>query len=145
MGFFELTDAGAMVAKARRELDRLAREPSIDHVFNFFVTAHSVTDYLKGVVPPADRRALLNETDMQLCRDVSNKAKHMRLDHDRPDPATHEDSGAIGGAAINAVAINSSGERWVSWPGGTRLEMLTFGAAVLRRLEQFLTDHGIAF
>ncbi|RQZ31754.1 hypothetical protein DIE14_02285 [Burkholderia sp. Bp9017] len=144
MGFFELTDAAAMLRKARRELDRLAREASIDHVFNFFVTAHSVTDYLKGVVAEPDRAALLAERDIQLCRDVSNKAKHMTLDRGRPDPATHHASGAIGGAAINTVAINGVGERWVSWPDGTRLEMVSFGKSVLQRLEQFLTDHGLA-
>ncbi|UEP53014.1 hypothetical protein LMA00_30305 [Burkholderia ambifaria] len=80
MSFFELTDAAAMLRKARRELDRLAGEPSIDHVFNFFVTAHSVTDYLKGAVVESDRAALLAELDIKLCRDVSNKAKHMTLD-----------------------------------------------------------------
>ncbi|HDR9018052.1 TPA: hypothetical protein QDB15_004851 [Burkholderia vietnamiensis] len=143
MGFFELTDAAAMLRKARRELDRLAREPSIDHVFNFFVTAYHVTDYLKGEVAEADRHALRREPDVLLCADVANKAKHMKLEF-RPDPATDHDSGAIGGAAINAVAINDDGERWVSWPDGTRLEMVTFGKSVLRRIEQFLTDHGIA-
>lgn len=145
MVFFELSDAVAMLHKARREIDRLASEPSIDHVFNFFVTAHSVTDYLKGTVAESDRSALLAEQEIKLCRDVSNKAKHMKLERARPDPATHHESGAIGGAAINAVGINSRGERWVSWPDGTRLEVLTFGKSVLRRLEQFLTDQGIAF
>lgn len=143
MGFFELTDAAAMLRKARRELDRLAREASIDHVFNFFVTAHSVTDYLKGAVAEPDRSALLAERDIQLCRDVSNKAKHMTLDRGRPDPATHRVSGALGSAALNTVALNASGERWVNWPDGTRVEMLSFGQRVLRRLEQFLTEHGI--
>ncbi|PRH42092.1 hypothetical protein C6T65_12110 [Burkholderia vietnamiensis] len=145
MGFFELTDAAAMLRKARRELDRLAHEPSIDHVFNFFVTAHSVTDYLKGAVPESDRSALLAEPDIQLCRDVSNKAKHMKLDRGRPDPATHHVSGALGSAAFNTVAFNASGERWVRWPDGTELEMMTFGTAVLKHLEQFLSTHGIAF
>ncbi|MBN3831922.1 hypothetical protein [Burkholderia sp. Ac-20344] len=145
MGFFELTDAAAMLRKARRELDRLAREPSIDHVFNFFVTAHSVTDYLKGGVAEPDRSALLAERDIQLCRDVSNKAKHMTLDRGRPDPTTHRVSGALGSAALNTVALNASGDRWVNWPDGTRLEMLSFGNRVLQRLEHFLTDHGIAY
>ncbi|OXI28259.1 hypothetical protein CFB89_33330 [Burkholderia sp. AU16741] len=144
MGFFELSDAAAMLRKARRELDRLAREPSIDHVFNFFVTAHSVTDYLKGTVAEADRSALLAEPDIQLCRDVSNKAKHMRLDRGRPDPATHRASGALGSAPFNTVALNASGERWVRWPDGTEVEMQSFGTRVLARLEQFLTAHGIA-
>ncbi|MBJ9696939.1 hypothetical protein [Burkholderia cenocepacia] len=144
MGFFELTDAAAMLHKARRELDRLAREPSIDHVFNFFVTAHSVTDYLKGAITEADRQALRREPDLLLCADVANKAKHMKLERGRPDPATDHASGAIGGAAINAVAINASGERWVSWPDGTRLEMVAFGKSVLQRLERFLADHGLA-
>ncbi|HDR8918815.1 hypothetical protein L0Z31_09305 [Burkholderia vietnamiensis] len=144
MGFFELTDAAAMLRKARRELARLAREPSIDHVFNFFVTAYHVTDYLKGEIAEADRHALRQEPDLLLCADVANKAKHMKLEFKRPDPATDHNSGAIGGAAINAVAINDDGERWVSWPDGTRLEMVAFGKNILQRLERFLADHGLA-
>ncbi|ONS62255.1 hypothetical protein [Burkholderia cenocepacia] len=139
-----LLKGAGQVCKARRELDRLAGEPSIDHVFNFFVTAHSATDYLKGTVAEADRSTLLAEPDIQLCRDVSNKAKHMRLDRGRPDPATHRVSGALGSAAFNSVAFNASEERWVRWPDGTEVEMQSFGTRVLARLEQFLTSHGIA-
>ncbi|RQX90171.1 hypothetical protein [Burkholderia stagnalis] len=143
MGFFELSDAAAMLGKARRELDRLASEPSIDHVFNFFVTAYHVTDYLKGVVAEADCKALRREPDLLLCADVANKAKHMKLERKRPDPATHQVSGAVGGAPLNAVALNGSGERWVRWPDGTEVEMLAFGTRVLARLAQFLADHGM--
>ncbi|AZU56709.1 hypothetical protein CFM90_11100 [Ralstonia solanacearum] len=143
MSFFELTTASAMLAKARRELVRLECEESIDHVYNFFTTAYHVTDYLKPVLSVAEHRALVTEPAIQLCADVCNKAKHMTLTHSRPDPSTYSDSGAIGGAAINSVAINASGERWVRWADGTQLELVQFAKSVIERFEQFFAAHGI--
>jgi len=61
MSFFELSTAGAMLAKAKRELERLEAEESIDHVYNLFTTAYHVTDYLKPVLSDADHRAVLND------------------------------------------------------------------------------------
>ena len=113
MSFFELTTAATMIAKAKRELVRLESEESIDHAYNFFTTAYHVTDYLKPVLSVPDHKALVSEPAIQLCADVCNKAKHMTLTRNRPDPLTYSDSGAIGGAAINSIAINASGERWV--------------------------------
>ncbi|WP_042875626.1 hypothetical protein [Cupriavidus necator] len=143
MGFFELTTAGAMLAKAKRELVRLECEESIDHAYNFFTTAYHVTDYLKPVLSAADHRALVTEPAIHLCADVCNKAKHMTLTRSRSDPLTHSDSGAIGGAAINSVAINASGERWVRWADGTQLELVQFAKFIIAWFEQFFAAHGI--
>ncbi len=134
----DLTTVGVGVPGQR------AADVASDGMFNFFVTAHSLTDYLKGAVAEADRSALLAEPDIQLFRDVSNKAEHMRLDRGRPDPATHRVSGALGSAAFNTVALNASVERWVCWPDGTEVEMQSFGTRVLAGFEPFLTASGIA-
>lgn len=143
MSFFELTTAATMLAKAKRELARLESEESIDHAYNFFTTAYHVTDYLKPDLSVADHKALVTEPAIQLCADVCNKAKHMTLTRGRPDLMTYSDSGAIGGGAINSVAINASGERWVQWPDGTRLELVQFAKSVIARYEQFFAAHGI--
>ncbi|MCI3206425.1 MULTISPECIES: hypothetical protein [Pandoraea] len=144
MSFFELSTAGAMLAKAKRELERLEAEESIDHVYNLFTTAYHVTDYLKPVLSDADHRAVLNDAVMKHCADVCNKAKHMTLTRGRPDPSTYEISGAIGGAALNSIALNASGGRWVRWDDGTELEVVQFAKSVIARLEQIFAQHAIA-
>ena len=37
-----------------RELTRLEAEDSIDHVYNFFVTAYHIVDYLDGRLAESD-------------------------------------------------------------------------------------------
>ncbi|WP_186038878.1 hypothetical protein [Burkholderia gladioli] len=114
-----------MLRKARRELRHLVREPSIDHVQ---LVRHRVprTDYLKGEAAEADRHALRRESDVLLCADVANKAKHPNLEF-RPDPAMHNDSGVIGRAASNASAstttasggqLGRAGRDWRWCPSG---------------------------
>jgi len=144
MSFFELTAAGTVLAKAKRELARLESEKSIDHVYNFFVTAYHVTDYLKPVLSDVDYKALRADPKIRLCADVCNQAKHMTLTHGRPNPRTCSVSGAVGGAAINSVALNASGDRWVRWGDGTQLEVVRFARAVIALLEQYFADHGIS-
>ncbi|WP_033469895.1 hypothetical protein [Bordetella bronchiseptica] len=143
MSFFELTTAGAMLEKARRELARLQNEASVDHVYNFFVTAYHVTDYLKPVLSDTDYEELRADPQILFCADACNKAKHMKITRGRPDPRTYAESGAIGGSAINAVAINASGERWVQWDDGTRLEVVQFAQALIAWFDKFFAAHGI--
>ncbi|WP_321916702.1 hypothetical protein [Paraburkholderia sp. J11-2] len=143
MSFFELNTAGAMLAKARRELSRLEGEASIDHVYNLFTTAYHVIDYLKPVLSEVDHKSLLADPVIRHCADVCNKAKHMVLTRGRPDPSTLSVSGAIGGVPINSIAINASGKRWVRWPDGTELEVVQFARSVITRLEQIFAQHGV--
>jgi hypothetical protein len=76
MSFFELTTAGAMFAKAKRELSRLQAEESVDHVYNFFTTAYHVTDYLKPIVSPVALKAFRNEPAVLFCTDVCKGEAH---------------------------------------------------------------------
>jgi hypothetical protein len=103
MGFFELGTAESMLEKAKRELTRLEAEDSIDHAYNFFVTAYHISDYLKGRLPKTALDAIRNDQLIQFCGDACNKAKHMRLTRDRPDVGTPIYSSAFGGAPFNTV------------------------------------------
>jgi hypothetical protein len=47
MGFFELRTPADMLRKAERELSRFQSEFNIDNLFNFFVTAYHVQDYIE--------------------------------------------------------------------------------------------------
>ena len=87
MAYFELRTARDMLEKACREHKRLHREFNIDNVFNFFVTAYHICDYLKttGIVPAGVVQDLEdNDPDINACRDLCNKGKHLRLTHKSP-------------------------------------------------------------
>jgi hypothetical protein len=76
-GFFELRTAESMLEKAKRELARLEAEESIDHVYNFFVTAYHIVDYLDGRLSTQKLEKIKADQLMQFCADACNKAKHM--------------------------------------------------------------------
>jgi hypothetical protein len=101
MGFFELGTAKDMHAKAKRELARFEADVSIDHVFNFFVTAFHVADYLDERLS----KKVQKESWCRLCGDACNKAKHMELDptRGRPDPKTPKDVSLADGMSVPQV------------------------------------------
>jgi hypothetical protein len=46
MGFIELGTKEGMLEKGKRELARFEADVSVDHVYNFFVRAYDIIDYL---------------------------------------------------------------------------------------------------
>jgi hypothetical protein len=134
MGFFELGTATAMLEKARRELARLEADVSIDHVFNFFVTAFHIADYLDDT---RLRKQVRKQSWFQLCGDAGNKAKHMELTRDRPDPATPKDYFFADGFSLPGV-------QWrIQWQDGTSREVISFAREVIAKWEEFFALHGI--
>lgn len=130
-----------MLEKAKREHARLLATFDIDHIFNFFVTANHIRDYVEkaGSVTSAQIEELFQDNDMKDCRDLCDKAKHLRLTK-RPDPMTHRWSGALGGAPIGAVPIGSGGE-WELWSNGRTVAILPLAARVLQKWEAFFERH----
>jgi hypothetical protein len=140
MGFFELGTAEGMLKKAKRELTRLVAEDSIDHVYNFFVTACHISDYLDASAKEVIRADPL----IQLCADACNKAKHMRLTRSRPDVETRSRFwGALYNTApYNTFAFNKSRvERWIIWEDGGTLEVVKFARDVIAKWDEFFAKH----
>lgn len=77
-----------MLEKAKRELTRLVAENSIDHVYNFFVTAHHIIDHLDEHLRPQVREDQL----IKNCGDACNKAKHMRIGTEERKPSRRENA-----------------------------------------------------
>ena len=147
-GFFSLDTARAVFDKAAREYERLRATPSTDNVFNFFVTAYHVGDYLRAdnQVAPDEIKALLNEPDMQRCAHVCNQGKHAVLTQrefkNRPSPVAAVESGAIGMSAINSHAINGAPPISLYYPDTQeRVDILPLADRVMDRLAQFFADH----
>lgn len=147
MSFFTLRTPRDMFQKAEREHVRLQEQVHIDSIFNFFVTAHHIRDYVlrNGRVPQKDLEDFLRDPDLQDCRDLCDKGKHLTLTK-RPDPkAQHiEFSGCIGGAPIGAMPIGGGSiEYWTLTTDSRSVDVKTLADAVLKKWSEFLLRHGL--
>lgn len=143
MAYFELRTARDMFEKAERELGRLSAEFSIDNVFNFFVTAYHIQDYVRRAssVPQAALDVFLTDTDIKDCRDLCDKGKHLQLTK-RTDPKTHVYSGSIGGAPLNTIGINA-GDKWVLLTDSREVEIEWLAQRVIDKWRNFLNQNGL--
>jgi hypothetical protein len=139
MGFFQLNMAESMLEKAKRELIRLEAEESIDHVYNFFVTAYHIVDYLDGRLAESDVVAIKADPLIKCCGDACNKAKHMQLTR-RPDVTTPTRYHVFVGGPPNIV---DAVERLIVWQDGNTLEVISFARSVIAKWDELFLKHGI--
>lgn len=134
-----------MLSKARRELARLRDDVSIDTVFNFFVTAYHVQDYLRSDVPKGDVDALLTDPDLVVCRSICNQGKHLKVDR-RASPVGAKLSGRSGVVGIGVVGemVVGAGILWDLTYDGTSHDPISLAERVLAKLEEFFVAHGIS-
>ena len=150
MGFFDFGTPQDMLDKAKRELKRLedAAQPDEilsddfkDHVYNFFVSAYHIVDYLDE---PLKAQALAEDLILR-CGDAANKAKHMKLDpakqrkkDKRLDAKTPKHYAFAPGAPVERRV-----EWCITWPDGKSLEVVSFARDVIAKWEHFFASHGI--
>jgi len=143
---FLLATPTDMLAKARRELQHLRDRVSVDSVFNYFVTAYHVSDYLL-VSSPATRTAVLAlyaDPDFLACKAICNQGKHLRVDR-KARPASQElsgRSGLIGVGMVGAMMVGA-GEEWDLTYDGVPVDPLDLGERVLSKLAAFFVAHGL--
>lgn len=148
MGFFQLGTPESMLEKAKRELNRLEADDSIDHVYNFFVTAYHIIDYLDGCLAASDVAAIKAEPLIVLCEDACNKAKHMKLDErkqptkrKRPDVSTPTRFHVVVGGPPNTA--DDFLERRIVWQDGKSAEVISFARSVITKWDELFLKHGI--
>lgn len=143
MGFFELRTPADMLKKAERELARFQSDFSIDSLFNFFVTAYHVQDYIRATaaVPQAALESLLADPDLRACRDLCDKGKHLRLTR-RSDPDTDMVDGCFSGATFGELAF-SEGEEWTLVYDDRAVEVRSLAERVINKWKSFFARHGI--
>lgn len=141
MAFLELRTPQDMLEKAKREHARLLNHFDIDHVFNFFITANHIRDYIEknGLLEQAVVDAFYTDQDVKDGRDLCDKAKHLRLTK-RADPRTNCYSGAIGGAPVGVLPVGGSGE-WELWSDDRVVNIESLAGRLLRKWEAFLDEH----
>lgn len=141
-----LASSTDMLSKVRRELARLRDDVNVDTVFNFFVTAYHVQDYLRAEKPnlAGDIESLIADPDLVLCRSICNQGKHLKVDR-KSRPVRENVSGRSGIVGIGVVGkmVVGAGIVWDLTYDGTSHDPIDLAERVLARLEKFFVAHGI--
>jgi hypothetical protein len=144
MGFYDIQTSVDMFRKLEREHARLPGNSS-DHLFNFFVTAGHIEDYLKeeGVVSADELKKFMSQQDMVDCKALCDKAKHHTLTKHlakRPDPTPWTWRGEIGGAPIGELEVNA-GDKRVMFSGSRTVDVDWLADRVMQKWRDFFSAH----
>lgn len=143
MTLFELRTPRDILEKARREHKRLVERFEIDNLFNFFVTAYHISDYVRktGAVSQIVLDTFLQDQDIKDCRDLCDKGKHLSLSK-RPDPKTHVWSSGLGGAPLGVLPL-SGGDKWTLFTGDRDVDVEWLAKRVLSKWDAFFSANGL--
>jgi hypothetical protein len=153
LSFFELRTPRDMLEKTRREYGRLADNFHIDHVFNFFITAYHIRDYIETInaVKKEELDTILEDQDIKDCKYLCNKGKHLVLTQSS-NPATHIWTSTLGMAPIGILPIGC-GQRWEVYipsdcnadtnPLYRPVEIESLARRVLEKWDTFFVNHGL--
>ena len=138
-----------MLEKTKREYAKLQQGWDIDNIFNFFVTAYHVQDWIEGyiketkVIDATVLKNFLDGQDIKDCRDMCDKGKHRKLTRRKySDPITTIWDGSINGAPINAIAINGD-DKWILINGDREIDVKWLAERVLAKWEKFFSANGL--
>ena len=124
-------------------MQRLRGDRSIDNVFNFFVTAYHIQDYVRGThsVPSEALRAFLADPDLKDCQALCHKGKHLHL-RDHPQALTTSVSSAFSDAAFSEVAFGEGQVRKLFY-GNRAVDVNLLPDRVIAKWRQFLDEHAL--
>ncbi len=113
MPFFEIKTAVDLLDKAKRDFAKMKAETSTGTIFNFFVTAYHIVDYVKalGTVPQPAIDQLYDDSDFKMCQFLCNKGKHIKLRNSSPFEAKYE--AAVQGGYPGKLRPRSGRSRWL--------------------------------
>ena len=79
-GYFTYTNPRHLLEKSKREYEKMISGlMNTDKVFNFFVTAWAIKDYIEsqGIVDNNMIKKLYDDEDFKKCQYLCNKGKHL--------------------------------------------------------------------
>jgi hypothetical protein len=143
--FFEYSTPRQILEKAKRDLQKLSEDTNIDSIFNFFVTAYHVVDYVKvlNTVPVDDIKALYEEPDFRKCRYICNKSKHRTLDKGDDEFITYKRPSAALGEFMLGESALGLGRAYFIIDEAEQVEVLDLGKRIIDRWEAFFNTHSI--
>jgi hypothetical protein len=142
VNFFEIKTPRDMLNKAGREHARLVHGIDIDHVFNFFVTAYHVCDYVRVCHPRLQSavNALVTDHDIADCRALCANAKHLRVTKLAQPSSQVVSNGSENGASGETV---TSADTWRIEIGNRTVDVQELAKRVMDKLEAFFVKHSL--
>lgn len=133
-----------MLEKAKRELVRMEAEMHIDNVYNFYVTAYHIQDYVQKTNPSKISELLkfLAQQDLKDCQDLCDKGKHLKLTKkNRPDPqAIVYDNVLSGNTPLGSMKFDGGTEWTLITSDGRYVDVLHLARIIINRWEAFLSN-----
>lgn len=148
--WFAMSSPRDMLGKAKREYDRMQNSISMDNIFNFFVTACHVMDYVKALktVPASAVQAMQDDSDFDMCRFICNKGKHLELTRNNYDGdyKAEMSRGAELGRMMLAdpECVLGTGPVLKFTCDGKEVDVRGIATRILAKWEQFFADNGIS-
>ncbi len=142
---FELSTPRHMLEKARRDFEKLSQDTNTNNVFDFFVTAYHIVDYVKALktVAPDDINALYEEPDFRRCKYICNKSKHRTLEKGDDEFVTYRrPSSALGEFTLGESALGL-GRAYFIIDDAEQVDILDLGRRIVIRWEAFFETHSI--
>jgi hypothetical protein len=142
VNFFELKTPRDMLNKAGREHARLVHNTDIDNVFNFFVTAYHVCDYVRVCHPGLQSavNVLVADHDIADCRALCANAKHLRVTK-LLQPSSHVVSSGNGAGSGDETSV--ADDTWWIEIGKRKVEVRELAQRVVDKLDAFFVKHSL--
>lgn len=140
--YFDLATPRDMLEKAKRELRRIEREIHIDNVYNFYITAYHIQDYVRKTNPSRiyELEKFLAHQDLKDCQDLCDKGKHLKLTKkNRSDPqALVYDHTLSGNTPLGALKFDEGPEWMLITSDGRHINAISLALAVVNHWSAFL-------
>ncbi|VVE59559.1 hypothetical protein [Pandoraea sputorum] len=146
MALFGLQTPGAMLAKAKRERQRMADGIDDDHVYNFFTTVVHIADYVKhsGAASQSQLDALRQHATYKLSRDLCDAGKHLKLTQPgRVTPSANAYPNSMFLAPFGAWNFGPQKENWMVYADGRWIGICIIADEMLDLWDQFFERAGL--
>lgn len=152
-GFFSMRSASDLLEKLGRDSEKLSATTDADTLFNFFVTAWSLHDWIAAEHPALKQSVdALFDGELLYCQEIGNKAKHFELTRQRGDPRRSSDPttqtfdfGTLNTMPVNEGLVNGGGTRWqLAYSDRIAIDDVNqYAELVLHCLRSFFQDNNI--
>ena len=141
--FFEISSPRDMLGKAKRDFAVMMSQLSVDSIFNFFVTAYHVMDYVKTQGKASDEaiNKFYEDEDFKMCNYICNKGKHPKK-RSTLFETRHNKAALFDSACFDEVAFDQP-ESYVLIASGRRINVIPLAQRILDKWENFFKDNGI--